>query len=132
MSINERPLSPHLQIFKFELPMVASAIHRISGFALCIGFLMLVVWIASAVYSAAAFDVMSQILGSIPGQLVLFIWAFLLIYHTINGVRHLIWDTGRLLEIEQISSSSRFVLVISMILTVAAWIAGGGYPAGVL
>lgn len=130
MPMNERPLSPHLQIYKLELPMVLSGLHRITGIALSVGSILLVAWISSAVHSADAFASMNGFLGGFIGQFVLFGWTFSLIYHSVSGVRHLIWDTGRLLEVEQIYSSSKIVLAIAIVLTLLAWILGGGYPGG--
>lgn len=130
MPMNERPLSPHLQIYKLELPMVLSGLHRISGIALSLGSLMLVAWIMSAVHSAEAFAGMSRFLGGFIGQFLLFGWSFSLIYHSVSGVRHLIWDTGRLLEIKQIHASGKIVLALSIALTLLAWGLGGGYPGG--
>jgi succinate dehydrogenase / fumarate reductase cytochrome b subunit len=130
MTTHERPLSPHLQIYKVELPMLLSGLHRITGIALSVGSILLVAWISSAVYSAEAFVSMNRFLGGFIGQFVLFGWTFSLIYHSVSGVRHLIWDTGRLLEVEQIYSSSKIVLASAIVLTLLAWILGGGYPGG--
>ena len=132
MTMRERPLSPHLQIYKVELPMMLSGLHRITGIALSVGSLLLIAWIESAVYSAQAFATMNRFLGSFIGQLILFGWTFSLIYHSVSGVRHLIWDTGRLLEVAQINSSSKIVVAVAIVLTVLAWILGGGFPGGVL
>jgi len=128
--MHERPLSPHLQIYKLELPMVLSGLHRITGIALSAGTILLVAWISSAVYSAEAFAAMSRFFGGYIGQFVLFGWTFSLIYHSVNGVRHLIWDSGRLLEVEQIHSSGKIVLALSIVLTLLAWVLGGGFPGG--
>ena len=130
MTTHERPLSPHLQIYKVELPMMLSGLHRITGIALSVGSILLVAWISSAVYSAEAFASMNRFLGGFIGQFVLFGWTFSLIYHSVSGVRHLIWDTGRLLEVKQIYSSSKIVLAIAIVLTLLAWILGGGFPGG--
>ena len=130
MTTNERPLSPHLQIYKLELPMMLSGLHRITGIALSVGSILLVAWISSAVHSAEAFASMNRFLGGFIGQFVLFGWTFSLIYHSVSGVRHLIWDTGRLLEIKQIHSSGKIVLAIAIVLTLLAWILAGGFPGG--
>lgn len=130
MTTHERPLSPHLQIYKVELPMLLSGLHRITGIALSVGSILLVAWISSAVYSAEAFASMNRFLGGYIGQFVLFGWTFSLIYHSVSGVRHLIWDTGRLLEVEQIYSSSKIVLASAIVLTLLAWILAGGFPGG--
>jgi len=128
--MNERPLSPHLSIYKVDLPMVLSGLHRITGIALAVGSILLVGWIACAVYFAGSFAVLNNFLGGFIGQFVLFGWAFSLIYHSINGVRHLIWDTGQLLEVEQIHSSGKVVLALTIVLTLLAWILAGGYYPG--
>jgi succinate dehydrogenase / fumarate reductase cytochrome b subunit len=128
--MHERPLSPHLSIYKVELPMMLSGLHRITGIALSVGSFLLVAWLESAVYSAEAFATLSRFLGSFIGQLMLFGWTFSLIYHSVSGVRHLLWDTGRLLEVKQIHSSSKFVVAITIVLTVLAWILAGGFPGG--
>ena len=130
MTTHERPLSPHLQIYKVELPMLLSGLHRITGIALSVGSILLVAWISSAVYSAEAFASMNRFLGGYIGQFVLFGWTFSLIFHSVSGVRHLIWDTGRLLEVKQIYSSSKIVLAIAIVLTLLAWILAGGFPGG--
>ncbi len=130
MPMNERPLSPHLQIYKLELPMVLSGLHRITGIALSVGSILLVAWVVSAAHSAEAFASMSGFLGGFIGQFVLFGWAFSLIYHSVNGVRHLIWDTGRLLEIDEIHRSGKIVLALSVVLTLIAWLLAGGFPGG--
>ena len=132
MTMNERPLSPHLQIYKVELPMMLSGLHRITGIALSVGSLLLIAWIESAVYSAAAFAALNHFLGSIIGQLMLFGWTFSLIYHSVSGIRHLLWDTGRLLDVAQIHSSSKIVVAVTIVLTVLAWLLGGGFPGGAL
>lgn len=130
MTMRKRPLSPHLQIYKLELPMVLSGLHRITGIALSVGSILLVAWIFSAVYSAEAFASMNRFLGGYIGQFVLFGWTFSLIYHSVNGVRHLIWDTGRLLEVKQIHTSGKIVLAVALVLTLLAWILAGGFPGG--
>src|SRR5450759_2353513 len=103
MAMNERPLSPHLQIYKLELPMVLSGLRRITGIALSVGSILLVAWISSAVHSAEAFASMNGFLRGYIGQFVLFGWTFSLIYHSVSGVRYLIWDSGRLLEVRPVS-----------------------------
>ncbi len=130
MPINERPLSPHLQIYKLELPMVLSGLHRITGIALSVGTILLVGWIASAAHFADFYNGLNHFLSGFIGQFLLFGWAFSLIFHSVSGVRHLIWDTGRMLEVDQIKSSSIVVLAISIVLTLLAWVLGGGYFPG--
>ncbi len=130
MPVNERPLSPHLSIYKVDLPMMLSGLHRITGIALSVGSILLVGWIACAVYYPAGFAVLNSFLGGFIGQFVLFGWTFSLIYHSLSGVRHLIWDTGQMLEVEQIVGSGKIMLALTIVLTLLAWILGGGYFPG--
>lgn len=76
MPINERPLSPHLQIYKLELPMVLSGLHRITGMALSVGTILLVGWIVSAAQSVETYNSLSNFLGGYFGQFLLFGWSF--------------------------------------------------------
>lgn len=128
MPMNQRPLSPHLSVYKLELPMVLSGLHRITGLALSFGSLLLFAWLLSAIYSGPVFDALHRFLGGFVGQFMLFGWTFSLIYHLLNGIRHLIWDTGRLLEIEQIETSSKVVIGLAVLMTLLAWFLGGGFP----
>jgi len=99
--------------------------------ALSVGTILLVGWIASAAQSVETYNSLSNFLGGYFGQFLLFGWSFSLIYHSVSGVRHLLFDTGRLLEVDQIKNSSIIVIALSIVLTLLAWVmAGGYYPGG--
>jgi len=83
-----RPLSPHLQIYRPMLSMMMSIVHRITGTAL------VVIWLVAAAAGPSAFATVQSIYGSILGQLVLFGYTWALINHALGGVRHFIWDVG--------------------------------------
>jgi succinate dehydrogenase / fumarate reductase cytochrome b subunit len=91
----ERPLSPHLQIYRLPLTLLMSGFHRVTGFALYFGTVLLAWWLIAAASGPNAYAKFEWFIGSIIGQLILlgYIWA--LIHHTLGGIRHLIWDTGR-------------------------------------
>jgi succinate dehydrogenase / fumarate reductase cytochrome b subunit len=91
---NQRPLSPHLQIYHFYLTMVMSILHRITGAGLYFGTILVAIWLAAAAFSPSAFATVNWAFGTWLGQLVLFgyTWAFL--HHMLGGIRHLVWDTG--------------------------------------
>jgi succinate dehydrogenase cytochrome b subunit len=91
----ERPLSPHLQIYRLPLTMLMSGFHRITGMALYFGMLLLCWWLLAAAQGPNAYARFQWFIGSIIGQIVLLGYTWALIHHTLGGIRHLIWDTGR-------------------------------------
>jgi succinate dehydrogenase / fumarate reductase cytochrome b subunit len=123
MASVERPLSPHLQIYRPQWTSVLSISHRATGIALSVGGVALVWWLAAAAASPEYYASVAGIAGSILGQLALFIWTFCLFYHLANGIRHLMWDSGRWLELEQARKSGYHAVAAAAVLTVVAWIA---------
>lgn len=124
MKSHSRPLSPHLQIYRFSLHMAMSISHRITGVALAVGTLLVLYWLAAAAHGPEAYETAAGFLGSWFGYLLIFGWSVALFYHLCNGIRHLIWDAGQLFEIEQIRKSGIVVLAATAVLTVLAWILG--------
>jgi succinate dehydrogenase / fumarate reductase cytochrome b subunit len=90
----ERPLSPHLQIYRPMLTMMMSIAHRITGAALYVGTPLLVWYLFAAAEGGSAFAFASWFLGSIIGQIILLGFTFALLHHFFGGIRHLIWDAG--------------------------------------
>ena len=124
MDTGGRPLSPHLQVYKLPLTAVLSILHRITGVALAAGTLLLVWWLIAAATSADAFASVQAVIGSWFGRLLLFGWSFALFYHLCNGIRHLFWDMGKGYDIPTARTSSLVVVVVSIVLTVGAWVWG--------
>jgi succinate dehydrogenase / fumarate reductase cytochrome b subunit len=116
-----RPLSPHLQIYRWQLTSVMSILHRATGIALAVGAVLLVSWFGSAADGAASFASFQGFLASPVGLVVLFGCSVALFYHLCNGVRHLWWDTGRGLELGRVYASGWTVLVATVVLTVIVW-----------
>lgn len=116
-----RPLSPHLQIYKWQMPMTTSILHRMTGCALAIGTLMVVWMLASAACGPEAYSVFTGFAGSIIGRLMLFGWTVALYYHLCNGIRHLTWDTVHLFKIEQAYLAGYAVFAGTIILTILTW-----------
>jgi succinate dehydrogenase / fumarate reductase cytochrome b subunit len=113
-----RPLSPHLQVYRPQLTSITSILTRITGNALILSVLMVAWWFLAAATSEAAFATADAVLRSVLGQLILLgsLWA--LWYHTLAGIRHLIWDQGKMLEIEQAEMLGWACVVGSVVLTV--------------
>ncbi len=121
---HERPLSPHLQIYRPQMTSVFSIVHRMTGVVLAVGTIVLVYWLAAAASGPAAFDLAQSIIGSFFGRLFLLGWTFSLFFHFCNGIRHLAWDAGWGFELEQVHRTGLLVIAASAVLTLAVWIAG--------
>jgi succinate dehydrogenase / fumarate reductase cytochrome b subunit len=124
MMSDPRPLSPHLQIYRWQLTSVLSILHRLTGIALTAGTILLVWWLVAAANGPDAFASAQWFLGSWFGLLLLFGWSVALFYHLCNGIRHLWWDTGRGLDLPAVYASGWAVLAATAILTILAWVAG--------
>jgi succinate dehydrogenase / fumarate reductase, cytochrome b subunit len=124
MAADTRPLSPHLQVYRWQLTMVLSILHRAAGIALAAGTILLVGWLVDAAVGPRAYAGMQHFLGSWLGLLLLFLWSAALYYHLCNGIRHLWWDTGNGLELPQVYTGGWIVLAATATLTVISWIAG--------
>jgi succinate dehydrogenase / fumarate reductase, cytochrome b subunit len=90
-----RPLSPHLQVYRLSLTFLMSGFHRVTGFGLYFGTLLLAWWLLAAASGPTAYAKFQWFSGSIIGQLILLGYTWALIHHMLGGIRHLIWDTGR-------------------------------------
>lgn len=122
MSKRPRPLSPHLQVYRLKFHMILSGLHRISGMALGLGALILVWWATALATSERYYEFFESLMIHPIGRLVLFGFSFSLIYHALNGIRHLLWDTGRGFEKGQVKTSGIIVIILTIILTVAVWV----------
>jgi succinate dehydrogenase / fumarate reductase cytochrome b subunit len=130
MAQNERPLSPHLQVYRLPLSAIISITHRITGVGLAFGALVLVAWLAAAAAGPAWFATASAIFGSIPGRIILFGFTWALFYHLANGIRHLFWDVGIGFELQDARVSGYVVIGVSLLLAVAAYGLGCAKVAG--
>jgi len=121
MRNSDRPLSPHLSIYRWPITMTLSILHRATGVALSIGFVVLVAWLFDAASGEESYAIFVDAMGSTVGELMLIGWSFAFFFHLSNGVRHLFWDAGRGFEMPQANASAWFVLVATIILTAGFW-----------
>src|SRR5258708_21799876 len=119
-----RPLSPHLQVYKWQLTSVLSILHRATGIALSVGVLYLVIWVVFAAASPRAYAQFQSFNVSILGRIVLGGWLFCAFYHLCNGIRHLFWDAGYGFELKDAYRSGWIVVVVALVATVVSWIVG--------
>jgi len=119
-----RPLSPHLQIYRWQLTSVLSILHRATGIALAVGALYLATWVIYAAASPRAYALFQGFNTSIVGRIVLGGWLFSAFYHLCNGIRHLFWDAGYGFELKDAYRSGWTVVVVSLLATILSWIVG--------
>jgi len=121
----ERPLSPHLTIYRLMLSMMMSIVHRITGAALYVGTLLLAWWLLAAAAGPSPYAAFQSAAASLIGRIVLFGYTWALIHHMLGGIRHLIWDTGRGFGAAEREWLVRANLVGSIVLTIILWVVGG-------
>jgi len=119
-----RPLSPHLQIYKPILTMVMSILHRITGAALYFGTILLAWWLIAAAAGPSYFEFVNDIYGSIIGRLILFGFTWALVHHMLGGLRHFIWDMGAGFGKEASEWLAKATIIGSVSLTLILWIIG--------
>ena len=119
-----RPLSPHLSIYRPMLTMLMSIAHRITGFGNAVGFLLLAWWLVAIAAGPEQYATVERFFASIPGRALLFLFSWSLIHHMLGGIRHLIWDTGRALDKTSIEVLAWLTIVSSTVLTILVWVAG--------
>jgi succinate dehydrogenase / fumarate reductase, cytochrome b subunit len=119
-----RPLSPHIQVYRWQLPMTMSLLHRATGIALSVGALYLVLWVVFASASPSTYAKFQAFNVSILGRIFLGGWLFCGYYHLCNGIRHLFWDMGYGFEIKDAYRSGWIVVAVALIATVVSWLVG--------
>lgn len=119
--MTQRPLSPHLQVYRWTLTMAMSILHRASGVALVIGTLAVIWMLLAAASGEGAYNQFIAVVGSMPGQVLLFGWTAALFYHLCNGIRHIFWDVGVGYEIKTARASGYAVLLVAALMTGAVW-----------
>ena len=120
----QRPLSPHLQVYRPQLTSVLSIMNRVTGIAISVGTGLLVWWLVAAASGPQAFDTVQSFIGSPIGLFVLFGWTASLMYHFWGGIRHLAWDAGYGYELPQVHASGWAVVALTIASTVLIWVAG--------
>ena len=121
MATRERPLSPHLQVYRWQITMTMSILHRASGIVLTAGAFALACWLLAVAAGGDHYARVAAGLASPLGRLALFGFSLALVYHLLNGVRHLLWDAGVGFEIPEFYRSGWTVAVLTVLLTAAIW-----------
>ncbi|NUS38547.1 MAG: succinate dehydrogenase, cytochrome b556 subunit [Lysobacter sp.] len=130
MPTRERPLSPHLQVYRWQITMTMSILHRVTGVVLAVGAFGLAWWLLALARGGDAFAQAAHVVASPLGLLFLFGFSLSLVYHLLNGIRHLLWDAGWGFDIPDVYRSGWMVAVLTVVFTAAIWfVALGGHRA---
>ncbi len=119
----ERPLSPHLQIYRWSVTMFSSVFHRATGIALGAGTLLVAWWLIAAAMGPAAYDDFTAVAGHWFGRLVLLGFTVTFLFHLLNGIRHIFWDSGLGFEKPTARFTGWLVVALTGLLTLAVWVA---------
>jgi succinate dehydrogenase / fumarate reductase cytochrome b subunit len=122
MAQAKRPLSPHIQIYRWPLTMALSIVHRVTGTGLALGLILVTWWLLALASGPEAFATMQAVMGSWFGILILVLWTLALYFHLGNGVRHLIWDAGYGYDLNVARNSGIAVLVFAGVMTILTWL----------
>jgi succinate dehydrogenase / fumarate reductase cytochrome b subunit len=121
MATRERPLSPHLQVYRWQITMVMSILHRATGVALTVGAFGLAWWLVSLALGGETAARAMACVGSPIGLLFVFAFSLSLMYHFFNGIRHLLWDVGRGYDIPSVYKTGYTVAGLTVVVTALLW-----------
>ncbi len=124
---SQRPLSPHLQVYRPQITSVLSIAHRFTGVLLSVGAFGIALWLWSVAYDPDLFasirGLFARTVGPVsPGRLLLVLWSFAFFYHLANGVRHLFWDAGRGFDLKTLTRSGWLAVLFALAATVFTWL----------
>ncbi len=119
-----RPLSPHIQVYRWPISMALSILHRVTGVALSVGTLLLTWWLVAGATSPEAFATAQGFIGSWFGLLLLFGWTVALVFHFYSGLRHLVWDAGYGFDAPVYDQTGKLVVIATAVTTVLIWVVG--------
>ncbi|HSM40827.1 MAG TPA: succinate dehydrogenase, cytochrome b556 subunit [Afifellaceae bacterium] len=121
---DNRPLSPHLQVFRPLITMVMSILHRITGAALYFGTILVAWWLIAAASGPDYFAWVDGFFGSFFGRLILFGYTWALMHHMLGGLRHFVWDMGAGFELPVANRMAWATVIGSVTLTILIWVVG--------
>jgi succinate dehydrogenase / fumarate reductase, cytochrome b subunit len=119
---HERPLSPHLGIYRMSMSMLMSIVHRITGAALYFGTILLAAWLIGVAQGPKAFATVNSFFGHPVGLVIMFGYTWALIHHMLGGLKHFVWDTGRGFNLGTVNLLSWLTPILSVILTAIIWL----------
>jgi succinate dehydrogenase / fumarate reductase cytochrome b subunit len=121
MTVHSRPLSPHLDIYRWQIGNTLSILHRATGILLALGFAALCGWLIALASGPDSYRTVAHLFGSPVGLIALIGWTFAFLYHLLNGVRHLLWDVGLGFERRQRHGTGWLAVIGAVTVTAGVW-----------
>lgn len=118
----ERPMSPHLQVYRISFTMMMSMMHRISGFILYLGSFLFLLWYLSIFFGEEAYNFLNYFFSFIIIKIALFLYTWVFFHHLFGGIRHFIWDFGFGFELNSIEWLARLTAIFSFISASLLWL----------
>ena len=117
MPIKQRPVSPHIQIYRPQLTSLLSVLHRATGVFLVLGLIVICIWLVCVALGEEYFQLFNAIGSTLVGKILSLGFVFSLVYHSFNGIRHLVWDFGYGFELKSVYLSGGIVFLLSIVVT---------------
>jgi len=127
MNDSKNPLSPHLQIYRWQVSSLLSITHRISGVINLIALLLIFFWLLVLSFGESNYESFLLIINSLFGKFILIGFTWSMIFHVLSGIRHLAWDLGYGFEIKTANISGAIVILLSLLLTIIFWLLARGF-----
>ena len=125
MKNNNRPISPHLQIYKPQITSILSISHRFTGIILFFSCFLVCIWLFAMAFNDSLYDLINIFFSGIIGKVILFFITFSFFYHLLNGVRHLVWDIGYGYKIRNVYLSGIIVILLTLVINIYIWFFSG-------
>ncbi len=125
MKNNNRPISPHLQIYKPQITSILSISHRFTGIILFFSCFLVCIWLFAMAFNDRLYDLINIFFSGIIGKVILFFITFSFFYHLLNGVRHLVWDIGYGYKIRNVYLSGIIVILLTLVINIYLWFFSG-------
>ena len=123
----KNPLSPHLQIYRWHISSLLSITHRISGVVNLLALILIFFWVIALSLGENNYESFLLIINSFFGKFILIGFTWSMIFHSLSGIRHLIWDLGYGFEIKTANISGIIVIISSLVLTIIFWLLAKGF-----
>ena len=126
MTNNQNPLSPHLQIYRWHISSLLSITHRISGVINLLALILIFFWLIALILGEGSYESFLFTINSFFGKFILIAFVWSMCFHTLSGIRHLVWDLGYGFEIKTANISGIIVIIFSLVLTIIFWLFARG------
>ena len=127
MNDTKSPLSPHLQIYRWQVSSLVSITHRISGIINLLALILIFFWLAVLSLGESNYELFLLIINSFVGKFILIGFTWSMSFHVLSGIRHLVWDMGYGFEIKTANFSGIVVIISSLLLTIIFWLFARGF-----